>query len=411
MIAYQPGNCSRPHLLVDHMPHASTVTIGLYVPCGYLWDPVGKWGASHLLEHMLLRGSSRYPDQAALFEALEAAGGSINGYTAMHTQCFYVRTDVRSVRNVAGILFDLVQRPRLDEAWLAAERQVVAMEERKRREFPSLFILDLLSESLGLIPPDAGSVHDLRSLESVAQSDLQGLWHAALTSSDVTCVISGGLSAADASQLLEENWVTTFSQRAQPPAFRGTRSGGPLSVNSQHALTHVICGSLMPGLHTAEWPLVPLLGAIVGARSGRLFRTARSDMGITYDIKATHQLVGHHQVFYMTGSTPDPQVLLGVMEREWAHATELITEDRIAAAKTGVASRHRIAMESTERRMDLAARHWLQGGRVLDPDGASEAVDLVACDQLRAFVEEYLRLEAAAIALLGPVGNACGKVV
>src|SRR5688572_30805929 len=68
-------------VVVLELPHLHRVSHALLVRSGPRYEGERNCGISHLVEHLVFRGTSSYPDSAALNVAVEALGGEINGLT------------------------------------------------------------------------------------------------------------------------------------------------------------------------------------------------------------------------------------------------------------------------------------------------------------------------------------------
>src|SRR3954467_13407704 len=68
-------------LLAIATPHLNTASICLYVRAGSRYETPQTNGLSHFLEHMLFRGSGRYPSSFALNLAIEELCGTLYAET------------------------------------------------------------------------------------------------------------------------------------------------------------------------------------------------------------------------------------------------------------------------------------------------------------------------------------------
>ena len=68
-------------ILTQEMPAARSVSVGLFVGVGSRHEDEAHTGLSHLLEHLVFKGTRRHPDPGGLSEAVEGCGGSVNAST------------------------------------------------------------------------------------------------------------------------------------------------------------------------------------------------------------------------------------------------------------------------------------------------------------------------------------------
>ncbi|HEU4385467.1 MAG TPA: pitrilysin family protein [Anaeromyxobacteraceae bacterium] len=107
-------------------PGLHSAMVALYVRAGSRHESARENGVSHLLEHLLFRGSEGFPDSAAMNAAVEAAGGNLNGMTARDHGCYYTPLHPRGLATGLAVLGDLVRRPLLKD--LEVEREIILEE-------------------------------------------------------------------------------------------------------------------------------------------------------------------------------------------------------------------------------------------------------------------------------------------
>jgi len=107
-------------------PRLHSAMIALYVRAGSRHEQRETNGVSHLLEHLLFRGSEGWPDTAAMNAAVEAAGGDLNALTARDHGCYYTPIYPGALATGISILGDLVRRPLLRD--IPLEREIILAE-------------------------------------------------------------------------------------------------------------------------------------------------------------------------------------------------------------------------------------------------------------------------------------------
>src|SRR6202043_2544597 len=104
-------------------------------------DEPAPWaGVSHLLEHLLFKGTERR-DAAAIAEAIESVGGDMNAFTAQEVTTFYVRVPDERLDLAA----DIVSHPSLRPDEIESERQVILEELHMRDDEPEDLVHDVFT--------------------------------------------------------------------------------------------------------------------------------------------------------------------------------------------------------------------------------------------------------------------------
>ena len=113
-------------LVTVETPHLHSATLCLYVRAGSRYETAETNGLSHFLEHMLFRGSARYPTSFALNLAIEELGGTLYAETGRDYSLYQIALNPRHLQRGLEILGDLFAAPEFRDIDL--ERQIIVEE-------------------------------------------------------------------------------------------------------------------------------------------------------------------------------------------------------------------------------------------------------------------------------------------
>ena len=134
-------------VLTERMPWLRSAAAGFWVRAASAHEPREKMGVSHLLEHMVFKGTpTRTAQQIAL--ALESRGGGLDAYTGRDHTTYQARVLDADLPLAVELLTDIVRRPLLKDADLALERNVVLEEIATVEDTPDDQVFDLFSAAL-----------------------------------------------------------------------------------------------------------------------------------------------------------------------------------------------------------------------------------------------------------------------
>lgn len=112
--------------VVTELPYLHSTTIAVAIGCGSRHETPEKWGLSHLLEHMLFRGSASYPTAQSLARAFEQSGGVLEAETWRDHTFFSISTQPKKVKRILTALADMLIKPEFHQ--LDIERSIVEAE-------------------------------------------------------------------------------------------------------------------------------------------------------------------------------------------------------------------------------------------------------------------------------------------
>ena len=134
-------------VLSEAMPGVRSVAFGAWVRAASIHESRERMGVSHLLEHMVFKGTAaRSARDIAL--ALEQLGGSLDAYTAREHTSYQARVLDEHLEQAADVLADLVFRPALRAEDLKLERKVVLEEISMVDDTPDDLVFELHNEAL-----------------------------------------------------------------------------------------------------------------------------------------------------------------------------------------------------------------------------------------------------------------------
>src|SRR5581483_1711406 len=113
--------------LSEYMPGVRSVAFGAWVRAASLHEPRERMGVSHLLEHMVFKGTERRSAHEIAL-SLEALGGSLDAYTSREHTVYQGRVLDEHLLEAADVIGDIVFRPTLRASDLALERKVILEE-------------------------------------------------------------------------------------------------------------------------------------------------------------------------------------------------------------------------------------------------------------------------------------------
>src|SRR5687768_15569279 len=108
------------------LPHLHTAVCALFVKVGARFESSNDNGLSHFVEHMLFRGTERYPTSLALNTAVERLGSTLHAETGRDYTLFQLGLEPEFVGNGIELLGELLTKPRFSEIEL--ERALVLEE-------------------------------------------------------------------------------------------------------------------------------------------------------------------------------------------------------------------------------------------------------------------------------------------
>ncbi len=131
----------------ESLPGVRSAAVGIYIRTASAHERPEQMGISHLLEHMVFKGTERRSARDLALE-LEVRGGSLDAYTGRDATSYQAHVLDADLPLAVDILTDLVRRPLLRESDLEPERNVILEEINGVEDTPDDLVFELHAATL-----------------------------------------------------------------------------------------------------------------------------------------------------------------------------------------------------------------------------------------------------------------------
>ena len=118
-------------------PSTPTVTVVVLVNVGSRNEIEGEtWGLSHLLEHLLFKGTERYPNAMDLSRVVNKIGGDFNAFTDNERTAYHITVGKKYLQRAIRVLSQMICHPLILEKDFTKEKGAVVEELRREEDNP-----------------------------------------------------------------------------------------------------------------------------------------------------------------------------------------------------------------------------------------------------------------------------------
>ena len=392
-------------MITEVIPGARSVALGVMVAAGSRFELDDQQGASHLLEHLLFRGSATY-DGRAIADLLDRLGGDSNAYTDKEVMTAYVRTLPERTAEALRLLTSVIVAPTLDPTAVSSELAVVADEILSRDDEPA-DIAGTTFEEL-CFPGHPLGRDDLGTQETLRRLDVETLrrYHDATYGTARMVVLAVGAVEHDIICELTDALVT---ERATPGAVRTSPTLAPPTVrviDQPGSQAHVVLGTPLGPLEPRERAALGVLSHLLGGGvSSRLFRQVREERGLAYGVGTELSLyAGAGSIAAYAASAPGAmgeviELLAAAFDESGAG---VVSDEEVERSSEALRTDLLLSADEPLTRLGRLGADALIHGTVIE---TSERVDLLSsidADDVRAMASR-IALGPRIATLVGPV--------
>jgi predicted Zn-dependent peptidase len=386
------------------MPTVRSVTLGFWIAAGSAAETEAEAGLSHLVEHMLFRGTDRF-GSLEIDQIFDAMGAELNAGTGKENTSVYARVIDEHLTRAFEIVADMVWHPRLLESDLANEREIVLEEIAMYEDEPQDRVFDVLGAAIFGEHPLGRPVIGRADVIAATTTEGLGRFHAEhYAPGDIVIAAAGSL---------EHDAIVELARAIEVPQRPAGPTVPPLPAKLPPRLSflrkdteqyHLTLGAPAIARDDPRRFALRVLDNIVGGTSSsRLFQEIREARGLAYNVFSFQALnAGTGQIGVYLGTRPDNVgPALRVVADELSRLREDgVTADELERSKENVKGRIVLSLESTAARMNRLGTAVLSGLPLLSLDEVVERIEAVSLDDVNGLMRALLapeRLSAAAI--------------
>jgi predicted Zn-dependent peptidase len=402
-------DCSNGLVVVtERIDSVRSAAAGIWVRTASGHEPRPKMGVSHLLEHLVFKGTEHLTARE-IATSLESRGGSLDAYTSRDHTSYHAHVIDRDLPLAIDVLTDIVNRPLLRDADLALERNVVLEELNGVLDTPDDLVGELWSETMWPDHPYGYSIlGTAESVTALQASDLRDVHSRGYYPGNCVIAVAGNIQHEQVIELLrKQGWLAGEARSPGPGVAPGAAKRGVTRREVQDLQqVHIILGTdTVPAGDDRRWGLALLGSALGGGMSSRLFQRVREELGLCYAISAWHssyRAAGTFGVYLGTAPATADQALAAIHEELALVSRDGLPAGELADAKGQLQGGLMLALESTVSRMNRLAVHVLNDEPYRSIDEVLRRVDAATAEDTASLAAEFLRPERMTTVRLGP---------
>ena len=278
-------------VIVKETPGTKVATVQIWVKAGSIYEDEDEGGITHLIEHMIFKGTpTRGPGRVA--GEIEEVGGRINAYTSFEYTVYHATLSARHWKTALDVLSDAIQNSTFDVEELEREKKVVLEEISMRNDRAQTRLFQSLMENAYTIHPyRLPIIGTVESVTSFTRDDILKYIDKHYQPDNLTVVVVGDVRFGDVLASVKSTMghiaKGDFSQPELPvePEQQGVRFFHHKDdINQSHL---ALAFPVTPFAH-ADSPVLDIIASILGnGETSRLYHELRNKKGLVYQISAS----------------------------------------------------------------------------------------------------------------------------
>ncbi len=396
-------------LLLVPMEGIESVATAVMVGVGSRYETPALNGVSHFIEHMVFKGTKKYPTTDAV-NVVEKMGGLQNAYTDIDLTSYHNKVLSTDWEKALEINKELVLAPRLEQVYLERERGVILEEMKRYEDEPAAKAEEVYHKML--YPGSSLGMRVIGEEESVGSLTGETLhtFHYQWYMPERIVVVLAGNLKSQISKIKEivTEWFGSLPGKTNDsfaPVFENQREPRLEVVTKPEAQqAHLILGVRTFARQSDERFAWNLFNLIMGVSfTSRLFKEIREKRGLCYQIRSGSDNwhdVGNWSIYAGVATEKVGEAVRAILD-ELAKARDGgVTEEELRIAKKRLATMLAFKSEDPEFFVEFYGRQEVYGMPILTLEDYLKRNDAVTIDQVNTLAKKYLRTETLNLALV-----------
>lgn len=390
----------------EYHSQSRSVSLGIWVDRGTRHEPNNQVGISHLLEHMVFKGTkSRTAYQIA--KSLEALGGDLNAFTSRENTCYHALVLKDHADQAFEVLADLVTNMKFSKKDFSLEKNVILQEIAMSEESPEEFIYDLFFEACFDGNPLGRSI--LGSMQTVKSLTMQQIYSHYKSHYQGSNLLVSAAGNVDHEELVAQASIFLNLKKSKPakvlekkPRWKTARKIKEKDTEQMH----VLVGLPFPSILSKERFVGVILNtALGGGMTSRLYQSVRERRGLAYTIYSTLNSFKDSGVLNIYAGVDSDKLeeLVDIISHELNRFKKQgLRKGEIESYKTQVIGNILLGADDPENRMNSIAINETLFGEYRTPEQVVEMIQKMTVSDVNDCIEQWIKPEKMAGCLMGP---------
>lgn len=391
------------------------VSLRLYVHAGSAYETADQAGISHLLEHMVFKGTPSRP-KGQISKEVEELGGYLNAATSFDYTVYIV--DVPSSHFAKGldILHDMVFNAEIDHEELQSEKKVVLAELERNEDDPGNYMFQQVArQALAGTPYERPIIGFRETVSSFTRENIKDYIAKWYQPQSMLLVVCGNVKTedalAEARKLFGEmknSRLWSAPEALDPAPLQAKNNWIPQIKIEKRPLNKIYFNAAIPvpGYLSSQSPGIELFAQMLGGdRTSLLYRKYKYEKQLVDDISAYYYSFERVGLLYF-----DALLDAGNFEKFWAEFSKELptisaasfTEDELARAKLNIEDDLFRSKETISGLASKAGTFYFTTGSLTGEQDYLNSLRAVTLKDVGKIIDEWLAPQAMSIIALTP---------
>lgn len=395
------------------MPDRNSAAVAIWVQVGSRHETSREAGISHLLEHLVFKGTKKRSARQ-IKEEIEGVGGMLNAYTSDDVTCFFAKLLHQHVPLALEVLADMVNHATIDDAVLEKEKAVVLEEMKMYRDLPAHHVHELMADLLWPRQPLGRPIAGLpETVSKLTRTDIKKHVQHYYQPQNILVAASGQVQHREIVEEVQKWFPAKKRAGAKKASFKNAKAAQEKPqlqfVEKVTEQTHFVIGVHGISRYHEDRYSLGLLNIILGANmSSRLFEEVREKRGLAYEIRTGLSFYHDTGAFVISAGVENTKtakaidVILRQLEKI---SKEAVKQNELRRAKDYFMSQLYMGVEDTLDHLLWVGERALDQSQLPDREKIFNHIESVTATDIKKVARNLFQTKKLNLTLIGPISE------
>jgi predicted Zn-dependent peptidase len=394
-------------IILEPLDYLKSVSIGVWIKIGSINESVENNGISHMIEHMLFKGTTNRSAKI-LAEDMAKMGGNLNAYTSKECTSIYATTLEEHLPEIIDLIGDMIGNSCFHKEDIEREKSVIGEEIDMYNDSPEDLVHEMLQKKVWENHPLGYIISGEKNIvNKLTKEEIQGFMNRFYRAENMVISLSGGMQIDKVLDWLETSFGS-IKRESKPfliekPKYNRCFYYQKKDIEQIYMNIAFNCVEY----NSNQKYILSIVNAILGdSENSRMFQVIREELGLTYSIYSYGSIYDNGGLFHIDAIL-NPKKILQVFSEIFKIIDQLISrgisEKDLLCAKEQIKTEIMISNESTKYRMNSNGRSYLSRQRVVSIEETISCLEQVSMQNVKTFMRQYLNPKESSISLVGNI--------
>lgn len=396
-------------IIVEEMPYMKSVSIVIGIGVGSRYEEKKYQGISHLVEHMLFKGTGNRENTLELSKVVEGIGGAINASTSEENTLLYVKVPQKVFVTAFDVLADIILNSLMRNDDLQREKNVVIEEIRKCKDTPEELVELLLDKIMWKNHPlGRGILGDEKSVKAISREILLSYVDKFYRPNNMVISIAGKVKTEEVISKVKKYFGGMENKEIKEYLpVREKQEEYRINIKSKKTNQAHLCFGFptISRMHPDRYS-VDLLDIILGSGlSSRLFQEIRVKRSMAYDVHSYVQYfndIGSFNIYAGVDSDRLKESIKVILKELKKIRENDLPEEELIKAKEMYKGALSLNLESTLNQAFWLGNKLLLYGKPFTEDEVKKKIEKVEAKDITQSARKIFKKNGINLSIVGP---------